>query len=116
MTAPNPTARPFIRQRATGPFWYAKWSREGRPVIRALGPAWAEADNSGGWRRKRGRPPEGSLTEAQASERMLRLVREHHDEQALLERNADERRRRGVTFGQLAEDYLKWLVVCPANS
>lgn len=109
MTAPNPTAKPFIRQRATGPFWYAKWSRDGRPVIRALGPAWAQPDNSGGWRRKRGRPPEGSLTEAQASERMLRLVREHHDEQTRLERDAEERRRRGVTFGQLAEDYLKWL-------
>ena len=34
---PNPSARAFIRQRSTGPFWYGKWSRDGRPVMRALG-------------------------------------------------------------------------------
>lgn len=107
--APNPTARPFIRQRATGPFWYGKWSRNGQPVIRALGRAAVEPDGNGGWRRKRGRPPEDRLTEAQAAERMLALVREHDAEQALLERDAEERRRRGVTFRGLAAEYLQWL-------
>lgn len=29
----------FIRQRATGPFWYGKWSRNSERVIRALGRA-----------------------------------------------------------------------------
>jgi integrase len=106
---PTPSARPFIRQRATGPFWYAKWSRHGQPVIRALGRAWVESDGSHGWRRKRGRPPEGVLTEAMAAERMLALVREHDAEQALLERDAEERRRRGVTFRELAAQYLDWL-------
>lgn len=106
---PNPSARPFIRQRSTGPFWYAKWSRNGQPVVRALGRAWAESDGSGGWRLKRGRPPEGVLTEAHAAERMLALVREHDADQALLERDAEERRRRGVTFRELAADYLRWL-------
>lgn len=107
--APNPSARPFIRQRATGPFWYGKWSRSGQPVIRALGRAWVESDGNGGWRRKRGRAPDGMLTEAEASERMLALVREHDSEQTLLERDADERRRRGVTFRELATEYLEWL-------
>jgi integrase len=107
--APNPSARPFIRQRATGPFWYGKWSRNGHPVIRALGRAWAESDGNGGWRRKRGRAPEGVLTEAEASERRLALVREHDAEQTVLERDADERRRRGVTFRELAGEYLEWL-------
>jgi hypothetical protein len=107
--APDPSARPFVRERASGPRWYAKWSRNGRPVIRALGRAWVESDGNGGWRRKRGRPPEGMLTEAQAAERMLRLVREHHEEQTLLERDAEERRRRGVSFRELATDYLHWL-------
>ena len=106
---PNPTARPFVRQRATGPYWYGKWSRNGQPVIRALGRAWVESDGSGGWSRKRGRPPEGVLTEAMAAERMLALVREHDAEQALLERDADERRRRGVSFRELAVEYLDWL-------
>jgi hypothetical protein len=49
------------------------------------------------------------LTEAMASERMLILVREHDAEQTLLERDAEERRRRGVTFRELAVEYLEWL-------
>jgi integrase len=106
---PNPSARPFIRQRATGPFWYGKWSRNGQPVIRALGRAWAESDGNGGWRRKRGRTPEGVLTEAEAAARMLALVREHDAQQTLLERDAEERCRRGVTFRELAAEYLDWL-------
>jgi len=106
---PNPSARPFIRQRATGPFWYAKWSRNGQPVVRALGRAWVESDGNGGWRRRRGRAPDGMLTGAMASERMLVLVRGHDAEQTLLERDAQERRRRGVTFRELAAEYLEWL-------
>ncbi len=109
MATPDPTSRPFVRQRATGPFWYGKWSRNGQPVIRALGRAWAEADGSGGWRMRRGRAPKGVLTEAQACQRMLELVREHDAEQTLLEQDAGERRRRGVTFRELAADYLGWL-------
>src|SRR6202035_4448746 len=107
--APNPSARPFIRQRATGPFWYGKWSRNGQPVIRALGRAWVESDGNGGWRRKRGRSSDEALTEAEAASRMLELAREHDADQTLLERDADERRRRGVTFRELALDYLRWL-------
>jgi len=47
---PDPSARPFIRERATEPFWYGKWSRNGQPVIRALGRAWVESDANGSWR------------------------------------------------------------------
>src|SRR5438105_3529819 len=109
MASPNPSARPFIRQRATGPFWYAKWSRNGQPVIRALGRAWVESNGNGGWRRRRGRSPNGALTEAEAAERMLALVREHNAEQVLLEREVEERRRRGAIFRELATEYLAWL-------
>ena len=109
MAPPNPSARPFIRQRATGPFWYAKWSRNGQPVIRALGRAWVEPDGNGGWRRRRGRSPDGALTEAEAAAQMLALVREHHAEETLLERHAEARRRRGVSFRELAAEYLSWL-------
>lgn len=107
--APNPSARPFIRQRATGPFWYGKWSRNGQPVIRALGRAWVESDGNGGWHRKRGRSPDGALTEAEAAAQMLALAREHDSEQTLLEQDAEERRRRGVTFRELVHAYLYWL-------
>jgi integrase len=107
--APNPSARPFIRERATGPFWYGKWSRNGQPVIRALGRAGVEPDGNSGWRRKRGRSAEGALTEAEAAARMLALAREHHAEQTLLEHDAEARRRRDVTFRELATEYLSWL-------
>lgn len=109
MAIPNPTARPYVRQRSTGPHWYAKWSRDGKPVVRALGRAWVEADGNGGWRRKRGRPPEGTLTEAQAGARMLELVGAHHALQAGLEQEAGTRRRRGVSFRELAQAWLAYL-------
>jgi hypothetical protein len=89
-----------------GPHWYGKWYRGGRPVIRALGRAWVEPGGDGGWRRRRGRAPEGTLTESEASVRMLELVRSHHAEQVELESDERERRRRGVTFRELATDWL----------
>jgi integrase len=107
--SPATSARPFIRERASGYFWYGKWSRHGRPVVRAFGRAWVESDGNGGWRRKPGRAPQGVLTEAVAAARMLALMREHDVEQTLLEREAEERRRRGVTFRELAGEYLRWL-------
>jgi hypothetical protein len=90
-------------------YWYAKWSRLGKPVVRSLGPAWMVADGRGGWRRRHGRAPEDHLTEAEAHTRMLALVRSHDTEMALLEQDAHERERRGVTFRKVALDYLEWL-------
>jgi len=109
MAVPQPTSRPFIRERASGAFWYGKWSRDGKPVVRALGRAWADSDGQGGWKRKRGKTPEGVLTEAQASARMLELVQEHHVEQERIEQDAEERRRRGVTFRELVREWLVFL-------
>ena len=106
---PTTSARPFVRERASGPFWYAKWLRAGRPVIRALGPAWVAADGGGGWKPRRGQPRDGARTEAQAVERMLQLMREHDEEASRLEQDADARRREGVTFRALAREYLVWL-------
>ncbi|MDQ2759963.1 MAG: site-specific integrase, partial [Actinomycetota bacterium] len=109
MPVPQPTSRPFVRQRASGSFWYGKWSRDGKPVVRALGRAWAEPDGHGGWKHKRGRAPDGVLTEAQASARMLGLVQEHHVEQERVEQDAKERRRQGVTFRALVHEWLVYL-------
>jgi integrase len=108
-SAPHPTARPFIRERATGPFWYAQWWRSGQPVTRALGRAWVVAGDDGQWRRRRGRPADGALTETEAAERMLALVRDHDEQQTLLERDAEARRRDGITFRELAAEYLQWV-------
>jgi hypothetical protein len=40
---------------------------------------------------------------------MLELVREHHAEQQRVERDAEERRRRGVTFRELVHEWLVYL-------
>jgi hypothetical protein len=109
VTAPQPTSRPYIRERASGPFWYGKWSRNGAPVVRALGRAWAEVDGSGGWKRRRGKPPEGTLTEAQAYARMTELVAQHHLGEERAELDPRERQRRDVTFREVAHEYLVWL-------
>ncbi len=107
--SPNPTSRPYLRARPGGVYWYGKWSRNGTPVIRALGRAWTEPDGQGGWKRRRGRAPDGYLTKAEASAEMLRLVHEHHAEQVKLEQDAAERRRRGVSFRQLAHEWRDYL-------
>lgn len=109
MALPHPTSRPFIRARATGPYWYGKWSRDGTPVIRALGRAWVEPDGDGGWSRRRGRAPAGVLTEAEAGARMLQLVRDHDVAQTQLEADAEQRRRRGVSFRELAAEWMVYL-------
>jgi integrase len=109
MPVPQPTSRPFIRERASGLFWYAKWSRDGKQVMRALGRAWVEPDGHGSWRRKRGKPPGGVVTEAQAFARMLELVQEHHVDQARVEQDLEERRRRGITFRELTHEWLTHL-------
>jgi integrase len=109
MAMREPASRPFVRVRASGPYWYAKWRRNGLQVTRGLGPAWVEADGRGGWRSRRGRAPTGALTEPQANARMLQLVHEHDAEQSELERDAEKRRRRGVTFRELAGEWLVYL-------
>ena len=109
--APNPSARPFIRQRSTGPFWYGKWSRAmDGPVVRALGRAWAESDGNGGWRLKRGRPPGGNTDRGAGSGAHAWLgPRARRRPDVAGSGTAEERRRRGVTFRELTGEYLRWL-------
>lgn len=109
VSTPHTTSKPFVRERATGPYWYAKWSRDGKPVIRALGRAWVEPTPIGGWRARRGRPRDGELTEAQAGARMLAIVDEHHAEQLRMEADEAERRLRGITFRELAREWTIYL-------
>jgi integrase len=107
---PTSTARPFVRSRASGPFWYGKWYRAGKPVIRALGRAWVVVGADGdGWKPRRGRPRDDALTESQAAQQMLETMREHDRQQGLLERDAEARRRDGITFRELAAEYLRWV-------
>jgi integrase len=109
MPTPNTASRPYIRQRSSGPFWYGKWSREGKPVVRSLGRAWAQPDGADRWKLKRGRALDGALTESQAASRMLELIAEHDADQSTIEWRAEERRRRGITFRELAVEWLDYL-------
>lgn len=110
MPAPRSVARPIIRANAKGePMWNAKWSRAGRQVWRTLGPAWMEPDGAGGWRRRRGRPAAGQLSEPEAVAAMIALVAAHDAEVTRIERDADERRRRGATVRDVAAEWLDHL-------
>lgn len=87
--------------RDRGPVYYAKWrDSTGRQVKRALGPAWVEADGAG-WRRRRGRVPDGGLDERAAMVAMGDAIRSH--EASLGEPRAD----RAVTFSDAAAVWLR---------
>lgn len=108
MPASHTTARPIIRADAKGePKWNAKWSRGGHQIWRTIGPAWVEPDGIGGWRKRKGRPAAGYLTEHQAVAAMLALVAQHDADQTRQEREAEERRRRGATLRELAAEWLE---------
>lgn len=110
MPPPRTTARPVIRADTHGePKWNAKWSRRGRQVWRTIGPAWMQPDGAGGWRPRSGRPRAGHLTEPEAIATMHALIAEHDREQTRLERDADERHRRGATFREVAAEWLEHL-------
>ncbi len=109
MSAPHVTARPFLRwERSGGAKWKAKWSVRGEQRFRTLGPAWVERDGES-WRARRGRPAAGYLIEAQAIARLHALVAEHDQELAERERIERERIERGVSFRELALEWLGYL-------
>jgi site-specific recombinase XerD len=79
-------------------------------VKRRVGPAWLEraADDSG-WVMRRGRVPEGYFDEKRATVRMAELIAEHDREERAIEAGERERRERGVTFRELAAEWLEHL-------
>src|SRR5687767_1828514 len=74
-----------------------------------IGAAWMEPDGAGGWRRGKGRPAPGHLTQQDAIAAMLAMIAEHDAEQTRLERDAEERRRRGATVREVAAEWLEHL-------
>jgi len=109
MPDPHVTARPFIRwERSGAAKWKAKWSVRGEQRFRTLGPAWVEVVGQG-WRPRRGHPAPGHLTEHQAIARLQALVLEHDEELNQRDRIARERIQRGVTFRELALEWLGYL-------
>ncbi len=106
----EPTGALVIAERSDGPVYLAKWRRSGRQVKRRVGPAWLEraADDSG-WVMRRGRVPEGYFDEKRATVRMAELIAQHDEEEHAIEAGERERRERGVTFRELAAEWLEHL-------
>jgi len=75
-------------------------------VKRRLGPAWLDANPDGSWRPRRGRVPDGYLDERRAHVAAAGKVAEYL---ADAQQREQERRNRGVTFREVAEDYIRWL-------
>ncbi|WP_210494891.1 tyrosine-type recombinase/integrase [Patulibacter sp. SYSU D01012] len=93
------------------PFYEAKWrerqpSGDSRQVKRRLGPAWVEPDGNGGWKKRRGRTPDGSLdprTAHVAAAAMVEAVTAESTHK--LEQAAQDD---VLTVRTLARDFLDW--------
>jgi integrase len=110
MSAGKPSAHIIVREHCGQPFYEAKFRHHGRQIKRRIGPAWLERDpDTGGWRRHGGRVPNGAYDERAAIVAAAKLVDTYIAEAADVERIELERRSRGVTFREVAHDYLRWL-------
>lgn len=105
-----------LREGAAGrAYWDAQWryrTAPGEPwrlKKRRLGLAWQQPDGSGGWRRRTGRCPDGSLDERSANVAALAAMEEHARELADEQRRRREAAERKVTVRELAREWLSWL-------
>jgi integrase len=109
-THADPTGALIVVERGDGPVYEAKWRRGRRQVKRRVGPAWLERGaGAKGWRPRRGRMPEGFLDEKRATVRMAELIAEHDQTERAIEAGERERREQGVTFRELAAEWLDHL-------
>ena len=96
-------------------YWDAQWryrtsaDQPWRLKKRRLGLAWQERDESGGWRRRRGRCPDGWLDERSANVAAVAAVDAHARELVSEQRARREATERKVTVRELAAEWLCWL-------
>ena len=113
---PQPTVHVFPVQRATGPFYIAKWRHRGQQVKRSIGPAWIERGDETqaprrrtrhpGWIKRTGRVADGYLTEDQALARVPEILAAWQAEREALKAAAAGP---GPTFDDAAEAWLEHL-------
>ena len=108
MRTVNPTAAIVIREERGAVYYEAKFRHGGRQIKRRVGPAWLDRDGDG-WRPRHGRVPEGFYDVRRAHVAAAQLVAAHVKESQGHERVERERRSRGVTFREVAHEYLRWL-------
>src|SRR5947209_14457119 len=105
-----------LREGAQGKaYWDAQWRYRSGPAEswslkkRRLGLAWQEPDGNGGWRKRKGRCPDGWLDERTASVTALAAIEEHARELIAEERRRREAAERKPTVRELAQEWLEWL-------
>jgi len=110
MSTPDPKASIVIREYRGKPFYEAFWRLHRKQVKRRIGPAWLERDpNGAGWRKRRGRVPNGFYDDRSAHVEAARLVAEYVAVVFDHERAEHERRTRGATFREVSQAYTGWL-------
>jgi integrase len=103
-----PTASLIVREHRRQPYYEAFFRHNGKQVKRRIGPAWLEKMPDG-WRPRAGRVPQGSFDERRAHVAAAVIVAEYITEATEREEVELERRARGVTFREVAQDYMRWL-------
>src|SRR5579871_3413559 len=99
-----------VRDHGDRVFYEAKFRYKGRQVKHRIGPAWLERDSdTGTWRARRGRVPEGAFDERRAHVAAAEIVARYVKDAEEGERVQRERRARGVTFREVAHAYLAWV-------
>ncbi len=97
----------LVVERSDGPVYYGKWRDSlRRQVKRRLGPAWLDPDGAGGWRKRRGRCPEGRLEERGAHVELREAI-DSHEKHVLLEARAPKLLGEGErTFAAAGDSWL----------
>jgi integrase len=103
-----PTASLIVREYRGQPFYEAFFRNNGKQIKRRIGPAWLEKTRDG-WRPRAGRVPGGSFDERRAHVAAAGIVAEYVTEAAEREKVERERLVHGVTFREVAQDYMRWL-------
>ena len=95
-------------------YWDAQWryrvgSEPWRQKTRRLGPAWQEPDGDGGWRKRRGRCPDGWLDERAATVAAVAAMTEHAREVGEAQQAKREAAERKATVRELGQEWIEWL-------
>jgi integrase len=96
-------------------YWDARWryrtneTERWKLIQRRLGLAWQEHDESGAWRKRRGRCPEGWLDQRTANVAAVAAMEAHAREMAAAERQRTQAAEALLTVRELGTQWVEWL-------
>jgi integrase len=110
MSAPNPSAILVVAAKSDRSYYEAKFRYDGKQVKLRVGPAWLDRDPATGrWIKRHGRIKPGFYDERRAQDASVEIVARYVADAAERGRIERERRTNGVTFREVAREYLRWL-------